>query len=105
MKVMDIGAAVDASRKTNFAASNAIFAAKVGGEVKFVKVKGVLTKHSEAVVVECPYGENGNYDVIEKEAILVLHRNMLRVAYSSPAEFRKEAIAKGAAAAFEKMNY
>ena len=98
MKVWDIGAAFDVSR-------NVIFAAKVGGEVKFVKVKGVLTKHSEAVVVECPYGENGNYDVIEKEAILVLHRNMLRVAYSSPAEFRKEAIAKGAAAAFEKMNY
>jgi len=97
MKVMDIGAAVDVNR-------NVIFAAKIEGEVKFVKVKGVLTKHSEAVVVECPYGV-GDYDVIEKEKVSVLHRNMLRVAYASPKEFHKDAMAKGAAAAFDKMNY
>lgn len=98
MKAWDIGTAADAS-------PNAIFAAKVGGEIKFVKVKGVLTKHSVAVVVECLSGDNGNYDVKEKEEVSVLHRNMLRLAYSSPAAFRLDAQAKGAAAAFDKINY
>jgi hypothetical protein len=95
---MDIGAAIKANPK-------AVFAAKVNGEVKLVNIKSVLTKHSEAVVVECEYGTNANYDVLEKEKISVLHRNVLRVAFDSLAIFRKDAMAKGAAAAFDKMNY
>ncbi len=95
---MDIGAAIDKNKKV-------VFAAKVNGEVKLVNIKGVLTKHSEAVVLECEYGDNANYDVLEKEEISVLHRNVLRVAFDSPAIFRKDVMAKAAAAAFEKMNY
>jgi hypothetical protein len=98
MKVWDIGAAIDKNKKV-------VFAAKVNGEIKFVKVKSVLTKHSVAVVLECEYGDNANYDVLEKEEISVLHRNVLRVAFDTTYAFRQDAMAKGAAAAFDKMNY
>jgi hypothetical protein len=84
-----------------------VFEAKVKGVLKHVLFEDWTKSMSEVVVVvvECPYGESGNYDLVRKEEVVLPTRNILKVAYNSLALFRQDAMAKDAAAAFDKMNY